>query len=51
MQTKLNHRMAMATLILGGITQKPMGVDDANCILTSFPSFEELFMGLGAEFG
>ena len=49
-QTRLDHRMAMATLILGGVSQKAMGVDDANCILTSFPSFQGLFESLGAEF-
>ncbi len=49
-QTRLDHRMAMATLILGGVAQKPMGVDDANCVLTSFPSFQSLFEGLGARF-
>lgn len=48
--TRLDHRMAMATLILGGVTQTPMAVDDANCILTSFPNFESLFNALGAEF-
>ena len=50
-QTNLDHRMAMATLIMGGVSTAAMGVDDANCILTSFPSFEALFDGLGAEFG
>ncbi|MGB0784900.1 MAG: 3-phosphoshikimate 1-carboxyvinyltransferase [Alphaproteobacteria bacterium] len=48
--TKLDHRMAMATLILGGVTQAGMSVDDSNCILTSFPTFEELFASLGARF-
>ena len=46
----LDHRMAMSTLILGGVAQRPMGVDDVNCILTSFPNFEALLTRLGAEF-
>ena len=48
--TNLDHRMAMSTLILGGVAEKPMSVDDANCIKTSFPNFEPLFEGLGVEF-
>ena len=49
-QTRLDHRMAMATLILSGAAQKPLGVDDANCIATSFPNFQGLFESLGVEF-
>ena len=48
--TRLDHRMAMATLILGGVTQFRLSVDDANCIRTSFPSFESLLSELGVVF-
>ena len=48
-QTHLDHRMAMATLILGGVTGAAMGVDDATCIQTSFPNFEPLLVTLGAQ--
>ena len=45
--TSLDHRMAMATLIFGGITHAPLSIDDANCILTSFPTFEAILADLG----
>ena len=48
--TNLDHRMAMSALILGGIAQNPMAIDDANCIKTSFPNFEALFASLGVDF-
>lgn len=47
--TELDHRRAMSTLVLGMVSDKGMTVDDKNCILTSFPTFVDLFNGLGAK--
>jgi 3-phosphoshikimate 1-carboxyvinyltransferase len=44
----LDHRIAMAFMVMGMATQKPMTVDDGNPIATSFPIFEPLMAGLGA---
>jgi 3-phosphoshikimate 1-carboxyvinyltransferase len=49
--TRLDHRIAMSFLCLGLAAQKPIGVDDAATIATSFPSFVELMRGIGAEIG
>jgi 3-phosphoshikimate 1-carboxyvinyltransferase len=49
--THLDHRIAMAFLVLGLATEKPVTVDDANMIATSFPEFMDLMRGLGAEVG
>lgn len=45
----LDHRIAMSFLILGMAAQKPVQVDDAGPISTSFPIFEPLMAGLGAQ--
>lgn len=47
--TELDHRRAMSTLVLGMVSDKGMAVDNKNCILTSFPTFVDLFNGLGAK--
>jgi 3-phosphoshikimate 1-carboxyvinyltransferase len=47
--THLDHRIAMSFLCLGLASQKPVGVDDAGPIVTSFPIFESLMRGLGAH--
>ena len=47
--SRLDHRIAMAFIVMGLATQKPMTVDDASPIATSFPVFEPLMAGLGAE--
>ena len=46
--THLDHRIAMSFLIAGMASKKPISVDDAAPIVTSFPIFEELMTGLGA---
>ncbi|WP_415233650.1 3-phosphoshikimate 1-carboxyvinyltransferase [Pseudorhodobacter sp.] len=46
--THLDHRIAMSFLVAGMASQKPITVDDASPILTSFPLFEGLMTGLGA---
>src|SRR5438132_10130108 len=47
-ETQLDHRIAMAFLILGLAARLPVRIDDAAPIATSFPSFVELMNGLGA---
>jgi 3-phosphoshikimate 1-carboxyvinyltransferase len=49
--TDLDHRIAMAFLVLGMASQRPITVDDAGPIETSFPGFVELMNGLGADIG
>jgi 3-phosphoshikimate 1-carboxyvinyltransferase len=46
--TNLDHRIAMAFLVLGLATDKPVTVDDGRPIDTSFPGFVSLMGGLGA---
>ena len=48
--THLDHRVAMAFLVLGLGADRPVTVDDAGMIATSFPEFRPLMEGLGAEF-
>ncbi|MEO1650002.1 MAG: 3-phosphoshikimate 1-carboxyvinyltransferase [Pseudomonadota bacterium] len=47
--THLDHRIAMAFLVMGLASEEPVSVDDGAPIATSFPSFRELMNGLGAE--
>ena len=44
----LDHRIAMAFLVLGMVSGEPVAVDDAGPIATSFPGFTGLMNGLGA---
>ena len=48
-QTHIDHRIAMSFLCLGLAAQKPIRVDDASPIATSFPVFEDLMRDLGAQ--
>ena len=48
--THLDHRIAMAFLTLGLGADRPVTVDDADTIATSFPEFRGLMQGLGATF-
>ncbi|MEO0830754.1 MAG: 3-phosphoshikimate 1-carboxyvinyltransferase, partial [Pseudomonadota bacterium] len=45
----LDHRIAMAFAIAGMGAQKPVSIDDASPIATSFPIFERLMGDLGAH--
>jgi 3-phosphoshikimate 1-carboxyvinyltransferase len=45
----LDHRIAMSFLVLGMAAEKPVAVDDASAIATSFPGFIALMNGLGAS--
>ena len=47
--THMDHRLAMSALIIGLNSEKPVSVDDAAFITTSFPRFVELMQGLGAD--
>ncbi len=47
--TDLDHRIAMAFLVLGLATRDPVEIDDGAMIATSFPGFTELMNGLGAR--
>ncbi|MFN4229462.1 3-phosphoshikimate 1-carboxyvinyltransferase [Parvibaculum sp.] len=48
--THMDHRIAMSFLVMGLAAQKPVTVDDAAMIATSFPDFVRLMSGLGASF-
>ncbi|MSO75272.1 MAG: 3-phosphoshikimate 1-carboxyvinyltransferase [Alphaproteobacteria bacterium] len=45
--TQLDHRIAMAFLVLGLVSEQPITVDDGAPIATSFPGFVALMAGLG----
>ncbi|HER26170.1 MAG TPA: 3-phosphoshikimate 1-carboxyvinyltransferase, partial [Rhodospirillales bacterium] len=47
--TELDHRMAMAFLVLGGVSENPVAIDDGGPIDTSFPGFAGLMNGLGCN--
>jgi len=44
----LDHRIAMAFLVLGMAARRPVRIDDGATIATSFPGFQALMNGLGA---
>jgi 3-phosphoshikimate 1-carboxyvinyltransferase len=46
--THMDHRIAMSALVMGVAAAKPVGVDDAGFIATSFPGFADMMRGLGA---
>ena len=49
--TQLDHRIAMAFLVLGLATRLPVCIDDAAPIATSFPGFLRLINGIGGAIG
>ena len=49
--THMDHRIAMAFLVMGLASEKPVGVDDASIIATSFPAFPALMRAAGADLG
>ncbi len=49
-ETELDHRIAMSFLVLGLAAERPVLIDDATPIVTSFPDFAELMRALGADF-
>jgi len=49
-ETHLDHRIAMSFMCLGMAADKPVKIDDAGAIETSFPDFIPLMERLGASF-
>jgi 3-phosphoshikimate 1-carboxyvinyltransferase len=47
--THMDHRIAMSALVMGLASDKPVAVDDAAFIATSFPDFAGLMRSLGAH--
>ncbi len=48
-EARMDHRIAMAFLVLGIAARAPVTVDDASPIATSFPGFVELMGRIGAH--
>jgi 3-phosphoshikimate 1-carboxyvinyltransferase len=48
-RTRLDHRIAMSFLVLGLASQRPVSIDDASPITTSFPDFAPLMTRLGGK--
>ena len=44
-----DHRIAMSFLVMGFAAQRPVSVDSADMIATSFPDFVSLMHSLGAD--
>lgn len=49
-ETHLDHRIAMAFLVMGMAADEPVLIDDAAMIATSYPSFLDDYRSLGAQF-
>lgn len=49
-KTHLDHRIAMSFMVAGMASKKPVAIDDAEPIMTSFPNFIDLMRTLGANF-
>jgi len=47
--THMDHRLAMAFLVMGLASERPVAVDDTSFIATSFPSYVAMLRGLGAD--
>src|SRR5579862_5733 len=47
--THMDHRIAMAALVIGLASENPVRIDDSAFIATSFPGFTELMRSLGAD--
>jgi 3-phosphoshikimate 1-carboxyvinyltransferase len=48
--THMDHRIAMAFLVMGLAAEEPVEVDDTSFIATSFPTFLPMMEALGARF-
>ena len=48
-KTNMDHRIAMAALMMGLATQNHVRIDDGAFIATSFPGFVELMRSIGAD--
>jgi 3-phosphoshikimate 1-carboxyvinyltransferase len=47
--THMDHRIAMAAVVMGLAADNPVRIDDVAFIATSFPGFVELMLALGAD--
>jgi 3-phosphoshikimate 1-carboxyvinyltransferase len=47
--THMDHRLAMAFLVMGLASERPVRVDDTSFIATSFPGYVAMMRGLGAD--
>lgn len=47
--THMDHRIAMSALVMGLGSGKPIAVDDAGFIATSFPGFVDMMRGMGGD--
>jgi 3-phosphoshikimate 1-carboxyvinyltransferase len=45
----MDHRIAMAFLVMGLASAKPVQIDDGAFIATSFPGFVPMLRDLGAD--
>jgi 3-phosphoshikimate 1-carboxyvinyltransferase len=48
-ETHMDHRIAMSTLVMGLATEKPVRADDVSFVATSFPGFSDMMRSLGAN--
>lgn len=48
-ETHHDHRIAMSALVMGTAAQKPVSIDDAAMIATSYPEFMDHMRTLGAD--
>lgn len=48
-ETRSDHRIAMAFAALGARSEHPVGLDDADCIRTSDPAFLDVLSSLGVR--
>jgi 3-phosphoshikimate 1-carboxyvinyltransferase len=48
--THMDHRIAMAFLVMGLASEQPVAIDDVSFIATSFPGYVPMLRRLGAEF-
>ncbi|WP_419797887.1 MAG: 3-phosphoshikimate 1-carboxyvinyltransferase [Terasakiella sp.] len=48
-KSRLDHRIAMSFIVFGMASVQPVRIDDASPIDTSFPGFNDLMNGLGAN--
>jgi 3-phosphoshikimate 1-carboxyvinyltransferase len=47
--THMDHRIAMAFLVMGLASARPVGIDDASFIATSFPGYVAMLRRLGGD--
>jgi 3-phosphoshikimate 1-carboxyvinyltransferase len=47
--THMDHRIAMAAVVIGLASERPVKIDDASFIATSFPDFVPIMRRLGAD--